>query len=171
MRTGPHPDRLSPRGVSLPRPGGVWTRHARPRQGWEFADRPCSGQLGGGPAAPAAAAAAPGAIQPRCPRRRVGAPLLRAPPRLGPHRVGGWLALPAAAAAQHRGESHWVGAIASKLAIPAERCTQSGPRKARGANIEGGAAGGFRLPPLRRLRGCPSRVRSAGPGSAVGDAP
>lgn len=103
MRTGPHPDRLSPRGVSLPRPGGVWTRHARPRQGWEFADRPCSGQLGGGPAAPAAAAAAPGAIQPRCPRRRVGAPLLRAPRRLGPHRVGGCLALPAAAAAQHRG--------------------------------------------------------------------
>lgn len=41
----PCPGRLSPRGASLSRLGQVWTRCARPRQGWEFADRPCRGPL------------------------------------------------------------------------------------------------------------------------------
>lgn len=41
--------------------------------------------------------------------------------------------VPAAAAAQQGGESHGVGAIAWKLAIPAGRCTQRGARRARGA--------------------------------------
>ncbi|KAM8791727.1 uncharacterized protein V5649_008878 [Rhynchonycteris naso] len=52
LRTDSSPGLLSSRRVSLPRPDRVWTRLARPRQGLEFADRPCREQLGGGPAAP-----------------------------------------------------------------------------------------------------------------------
>ncbi|KAG8515604.1 hypothetical protein J0S82_017159 [Galemys pyrenaicus] len=72
---------LSSEEASLLRPDGVWTRRARPRQGWEFADCPCRGPLRGGPAAPAAA---PGALSPGS--RAAGSGLCNPAPRrhLGP---------------------------------------------------------------------------------------
>lgn len=106
-----------------------------------------------------AAPQAPGAAAPR-------------PPRLGPRRTapGGrsrrlLLLLPdkevrAAGSGRSRRNSSSPGKM------HAERTAEGagGWARAASARAEGGAAGGFRAPPLCRLRGCPGRGRSAGPG-------